>query len=568
MTQQGENQLHDEIVKLSQEKPYLNDYVNQLYDEHGEYPMYVEDVDDEHAVDSPNVMYRTGEDCFAHIFGPIGEEIKYYVVEPSLDSEDEQLAKRIKKRMLELSASLRPPEEESEFEDYFETLFDESLMRTGSSDSFIGELSKMLKSPPSVNDDQYKRIKHILNRDIAGLGPLQGLMLDPHNEDIHIIGHEETYVDHDVFSMLSTSVEWSSRDHLTSWIENIGERMDNPVSDATPIIDSTLPDGSRINIMYSEDVSIRGPSLTIRQGVEVPLTILQITKWGTISPELAAYLWLCLENDRTCFVVGETASGKTTTLNAMLSFIPRDSKLYTAEDTAEVVPPHDAWQQLITREGTGDERTDVDMFDLVASALRSRPNYIVVGEVRGPEAQMAFQAAQTGHPVLLTFHASDIVSMIQRLTGEPINVPEPFIDNCDVALFQNRVKQGDEVARRVTSVQEIEGYSKEEEGVITREVFSWNPRTDDIEFTGLNNSYVLEDQIGELLGMEDTTDIYDEVERRADIIRRLIDADIIEYHDVNEAIDTIQRDGVEALSEIDSTGLTSDMDFGGVSGDK
>jgi flagellar protein FlaI len=145
--------------------------------------------------------------------------------------------------------------------------------------------------------------------------------------------------------------------------------------------------------------------------------------------------------------------------------------------------------------------------------------------------------------------------MIQRFTSNPINVPETFMDNCDVALFQNRVKQGDEVLRRVTSVQEIEGYSEYEGGVVTREAFSWNPRDDEVQFTGRNNSHVLENQIATLLGYDDTRKIYDELDRRAEIIRRLIDADVTGYHEVNDAIETFQRDGVEALP-IDIGGLT------------
>ncbi len=556
MTRMGQSTLDDELAAIASRKPYLNNYLNNIFNEYGEYPKFVEEAYPEDEVNNPNLMYRTSEDTFAHIFGPRGEDIVYYVVEPTLNDRERDIAKRIRRRMLEISASIRPPSDESEFEEYFDELFNEALVREGEqADSLFGQVSRTLRNPPTVDEQQYETIRYILNRDIAGLGPLNGLMMDAYNEDIHIIGHEESYVDHKIFSLIGTSVTWPTQEALESWIENIGERIENPVSDATPIIDSTLPDGSRINIMYSEDVSIRGPSLTIRQGVDEPLTINQITKWGTMSPKLAAYLWLCLENEQSAFVVGETASGKTTTLNAMLAFIPRDSKIYTAEDTAEVVPPHDTWQQVLTREGTGDERTDVDMFDLVEAALRSRPNYVVVGEVRGPEAQMAFQAAQTGHPVLVTFHASDIRSMVQRLTGEPINVPEAFIDNCDVALFQNRVKQGNDVLRRVTSVQEIEGYSKEEEGILAREVFSWNPQTDDIEFTGLNNSYVLEDRVATLLGYPDTREIYDELERRAEIIRRLIEADITGYHEVNEAIATIQRDGIEAILEINTAGV-------------
>jgi len=160
---------------------------------------------------------------------------------------------------------------------------------------------------------------------------------------------------------------------------------------------------------------------------------------------------------------------------------------------------------------------------------------------------MAFQAAQTGHPVMLTFHASDIVSMIQRFTSDPINVPETFMGIADVALFQNRVKQGDDVLRRVTSVQEIEGYSDEMDGVVTRQVFDWDPVEDEIVFRGMNNSYVLEEQIATLLGYADTRDIYDDLEFRAELMERMIQEGILEYHEVNETIQAYQRDGVEGL---------------------
>lgn len=556
MTQMGQSTRDQELEQACREKSFLQDYINELFEEYGEYPLYVDEVTEEHDVGNPNVMYQVGENAFIHIHGPVGEAAKYYVVEPELTDEERETADKIKKRMLELSATVTPPDTDDEFNEYFDELFQEALVDSGESQDLLTRAKNILEDKMTLEENQNSRIKYVLTRNISGLGPLQGVMLDSQNEDIHVIGHDECYIDHGTFGLISTDVSWNSQEDLESWMENIGERIENPVSDATPIVDATLPDGSRINIIYSSDVSIRGPSMTIRQGVEVPLSILQITKWGTLSPRLSAYLWLCLENEQTVFVVGETASGKTTTLNSIMTFIPRDSKVYTAEETAEVQPPHDTWQQLLTRDGGGGgETTEVDMFDLVAAALRSRPTYVIVGEVRGAEAQMAFQAAQTGHPVMLTFHASDVVSMIQRLSGEPINVPETFIDNCDVALFQNRVKRDDDLLRRVTSVQEIEGYSKEEEGVITRQVFSWNPSSDEIEFKGMNNSFVLEEQIATLLGYEDSKEIYDELARREEIIERMIDADIMHWDEVNDAIETIQRDGVEALDEINSTGL-------------
>lgn len=548
MTKQGQSTIHSELESAALDLPFLQEYLNNHFNEAGEYPLYVEEAEDDHFDKNPNLMYRVGDNTFIHIYGAAGEETKYRVVEPQLTEDEKEIYDQVRDRMLQISTSVKPPESEDDFDDYFEELFER--VAGGENVSLMDKLKSTVGENTQLTGRTKEKLKYVLKRDIVDLGPLNPLMIDEHNEDIHIIGHVESYVDHEVFNLLSTTVSWDSQEDLEAWIKNMGERMDSPISDSTPIVDATLPDGSRINIMYSEDVSARGPSLTIRQGIDVPLTINQITKWGTLSPKLVAYLWLALENDQTIFVVGETASGKTTTLNSMLSFIPRDAKIYSAEDTAEVVPPHDAWQQTLTREDTGDESSDVTMFNLVESALRARPNYILVGEVRGEEAQMAFQAAQTGHPVILTFHASDIRSMIQRMTGEPLNVPETFMDNCNIALFQNRVKRGDEILRRVTSVQEIEGYSDEEEGVITRQTFSWNPRTDEVEFTGVNNSYIMEEKVATLLGYEDTRDIYDEIDRRAKIVERLIDADVLGYQEVNEAYATIQREGVEALDMI------------------
>ena len=551
----GTARLSNELDALASEHPHLRKHLEWFYDEYTEYPTLIDEPSDEWESHRPNVIYEAEAPIFCHVHGDLGIDTTYYCVEPTLDDDDRALYDRIRSRILDKSVTRPAPGNETEFEEHLDELLAETAeVTSGITGQSLGRLRSFGAGKVGLSQDRYDRLRYQLQRDIVGLGPLEPVMADTANEDIHVIGPHQCYVDHGTYGMLGTTVDFGSDQQFEQWLRNMGERMNHPVSDSDPIIDSTLPDGSRINIIYSDDVSVQGPSLTIRQGEEIPLTVFQITKWGTLSPELCAYLWLCLENEQTVFVVGETASGKTTTLNAALSFIPRDSKIYTAEDTAEVVPPHDTWQQLLTREGSGDENTDVDMFDLVAAALRSRPDYIVVGEVRGAEGQMAFQAAQTGHPVMLTFHASDIVSMIQRFTGSPINVPETFMDNCDVALFQNRVKQGDDILRRVTSVQEIEGYSDYEGGVVTREVFRWDPRDDEVAFTGRNNSYVLEEQIATLLGYADTREIYDELDRRAEIVRQLIEAGVLGYEEVDEAISGFQRDGIEGLP-IQITGL-------------
>ncbi len=548
MTEHGTAKPSDELRKAAMRRPHLREHLREFKQITGEFPLFIEEPKSEYESDRPNVLYPVGGPIYCHVYGDLGQQTKYYAIEPEMSGPQATILDQVKNKLLSVSGNHRAPESEAEYDDLIEQLLEDVTHVEGRQDGWRWLIERVLnwgKLP--VTESTYEDIRYRLNRDIVGLGPLEPVMRDPANEDIHVIGPHECHVDHGTFGMLETTVDFGTRKEFDTWLRNIGERIGDPLSDADPIVDSTLPDGSRINIIYSDDVSVKGSSLTIRQGEDTPLSVNQITNWGTLSPELAAYLWLCLENEQTVFVVGETASGKTTTLNAILSYIPRDSKIYTAEDTAEVIPPHNTWQQLLTREGGDEGSSDVDMFDLVAAALRSRPDYIIVGEVRGAEGRMAFQAAQTGHPVMLTFHASDIVSMIQRFTSEPINVPETFMDNADVALFQNRVKQGNDVLRRVTSVQEIEGYSKEMDGVVTREVFSWDPVEDEIVFQGMNNSYVLEEQIATLLGYADTRDIYDDLRFRAELIERMIQEGILGYHEVNEAIDSFHRDGVEGL---------------------
>ncbi|ELZ91355.1 type II secretion system protein [Haloferax mucosum ATCC BAA-1512] len=545
-TEHGSAKLSDDLKRLAMQWPHLREHLKRFRQITGEFPMLVDEPGD-YESRRPNIIYPLGGPVFCQIYGNFGETTKYYTIEPEMDDEELEVFSRVKDKLLERSVSKPAPEESADYEERIEELLSEIVHITGNDRGPLGSVAKRLDvAGIEVPQETYDKIQYRLTRDIVGLGPLEPIMRDPENEDIHVIGPRQVDVDHGTFGLLETSVEFDDEEQFDNWLRNMGERIGDPVSDAHPIVDSTLPDGSRINIIYSDDVSLKGSSLTIRQGDDVPLSIFQITKWGTLSPELAAYLWIALENERTIFVVGETASGKTTTLNAILSFIPQDSKIYTAEDTAEVLPPHDTWQQLLTREGRGSD-SEVDMFDLVAAALRSRPDYIIVGEVRGEEGRMAFQAAQTGHPVMLTFHASDIVSMIQRFTGDPINVPETFMDNCDIALFQNRVRRGNDILRRVTSVQEIEGYSKEMGGVVTREAFYWDPVNDEIVFQGMNNSFIMEQKVATLLGYDDTRKIYDDIKFRAELVRRAIQENVLGYHEVNELIEDYQRDGVEGL---------------------
>ncbi|MCE4599746.1 MAG: type II/IV secretion system ATPase subunit, partial [Desulfurococcales archaeon] len=246
------------------------------------------------------------------------------------------------------------------------------------------------------------------------------------------------------------------------------------------------------------------------------------------------------------FVCGETASGKTTSLNAISVFIRPTAKIVTIEDTAEVVLPHPNWTRELTRD-TGKKESSVTMFDLLRAALRQRPNYIIVGEIRGAEGNIAFQAMQTGHPVMATFHAANLERLIQRLTNHPINVPKTNIDSLNIAWFQSAVYVKGFPARRVISINEIIGYDPDSGAIAAVPSFTWDPVKDQFIFSGRGASYLLEEKIAVMRGLPRTriSEIYEELELRRRFLQTLVDKKIFDYFDVYKAIVKAYSLGVE-----------------------
>ncbi|MEM3341325.1 MAG: type II/IV secretion system ATPase subunit, partial [Thermoplasmata archaeon] len=240
----------------------------------------------------------------------------------------------------------------------------------------------------------------------------------------------------------------------------------------------------------------------------------------------------CMEYGMNMIISGETASGKTTTLNAVLHFINANKKVYSAEDTPEVVPPQPVWQRLVTRP-TGPEESRVELFDLVRAGLRSRPDYIIVGEVRGREGNALFQAMQTGHSCLSTFHAPSVKHLIQRFTGDPINVPIRFMDNLNICVFQSLFYKGEKLERRVTTVDEIIRYSKDLNGVLHRSVFVWDEDREEHFFRGMNNSHILENKIAPQMKFTDRRKIYEEMKERTKVLKTMVDNNLSDYDTVS-----------------------------------
>ncbi|WP_421077038.1 type II/IV secretion system ATPase subunit [Methanothermococcus sp. Ax23] len=540
--------MADEFKTSMERNPHLRKYVDNFKKTYLKMPEFMVSLSrDLKELKYPNILYPIGDPLFIHIFGTHDVKTKYIVIEPRLETLDEKLTyKMIMDKLLEYAPYADSPESDEEFGKILTDLFNKTTKVVESKKKGKKFFNFLNAGKIEITKPERDKYLYLLKRDLIGLGVLEPIKRDPYIEDIHVIGSNGCQLVHKIFDMLPTNIRWENDIELSNYLKNMCERIGRPVSDANPVVDGSLPDGSRINIIYSTDVSLKGPSFTIRKFTDVPISITQIISWGTMSAQTAAYLWLCLEYGMSIFICGETASGKTTTLNAILPFIKPKSKVFSCEDTAEVKPPQPVWQQLLTRE-RGPEESRVTLFDLLRAALRSRPNYIIVGEIRSVEGAVAFQAMQTGHPVLSTFHAANVRKMIQRLNGDPINIPLTFMDNLHVALFQLAVYSRGKFLRRVVSIEEIEGYYKEVDGVITRGVFEWDPQNDKHNFTGLNNSYILEDKIAKVAGYDDPREIYDELNLRTRILEEMIARGMFGYYEVLDVIWNFYEKGLEGL---------------------
>ena len=539
---------------LMAEYPHIRIWIEDFEAKHGSRPIYYGPLDrDARAVSPRNLIYATRPPCFAHVYSPPeGAEgagnTYWFGLEPTIDEEEEEIRDQIVERLLRDAPQKERFDNDEEFIAMIHEMVDEMTTTTTSllSNPVINQTRELLgfgEAPIKVTDEQLVRLKYVVVRDLVNNGPLETLLADEMLEDIHSIGLSAINMDHKVFPMLTSNIAFKDQEILTKYLRSMSERIGRPVSDSKPIVDGALLDGSRINIIYSDDVSIQGSSFTIRKFAEETISIIQLIQWKTLSSQMAAYIWLGLESGMSMLVSGETASGKTTTLNAILPFVDHNVKIYTAEDTPEVKVSHTIWQRLITRDSKNED-SRVEMFDLLKAALRSRPRYIIIGEIRGVEGAIAFQAMQTGHPVVGTFHASNIVKLIQRFTGDPINVPARFFDNLNFAIFQEVVEApGGGIARRITGVSEVIGFDKTADGILTRNMFEWDPVNDEVYFRGMFQSDMLENKIAPRMGFRSKRDIYDELERRTTVIQRMVDRDLTHFDDVFDLLDVYFKEG-------------------------
>ncbi|MBN1167079.1 MAG: type II/IV secretion system ATPase subunit [Methanospirillaceae archaeon] len=321
----------------------------------------------------------------------------------------------------------------------------------------FGEVAKVVTSyDPKIPEERLHVLFYYLQRNLSGYGKIDPLMHDELLEDISCNGHDiPVFVHHRLYGSMPTTIQFGGEE-LNRYVLKLSQKADKQVSLTSPLLDAALPNGSRAQITYSDIISTKGSSFTIRKFRTDPMTPATLLSFNTYNPELMAFLWLALENRKSLIVVGGTASGKTSAMNAFSFFIPHNSKIVSLEDTREIQIPHKNWLPVQTRQASSmTDRGTIDLFDLLKASLRQRPEYIIVGEVRGSEAQTLFQAMNSGHTTLSTLHAGTIEEALNRLTNEPINVPAAMFGALDLIIVQTFHYREGRMIRRCDAIHEI-----------------------------------------------------------------------------------------------------------------
>ncbi|MFB6201993.1 MAG: type II/IV secretion system ATPase subunit [Halorhabdus sp.] len=354
------------------------------------------------------------------------------------------------------------------------------------------EPAVLASDPDTLTEYQVEKLLYLLKRDYIGYGKIDPIKHDINVEDISCDGYNSrVFVYHTEYENIITNIEHGETS-LDDFVVKLAQRSGKGISKRQPQVDTTLPDGSRAQLTLGREVSDHGTNYTIRQFKDVPFTPIDLINWNTFSLDEMAFLWLCIENNKSMIFAGGTASGKTTSLNAVSLFIPSNTKIVSIEDTREVELPQRNWVASVTRPSFGeDEVGDIDEFDLLEAALRQRPDYIVMGEVRGEEGRDLFQVMSTGHTGYSTFHADTVGEVIKRFTTDPINVSKTLFTALDLVSIQTQTRVQGTKARRNKTLTEINEYSPENDEINVRDVYQWQAESD--EFLQMGSSSTLEE---------------------------------------------------------------------------
>lgn len=402
----------------------------------------------------------------------------------------------------------------------------------------------------AISNEYLDNLARKLFQDLVGYGEIDPLIRDDNLEEIMVIGIDNpVFVYHREYGMMKTNILFKDAGEVMNLIDSIARQINRRIDQESPILDGRLPDGSRVNATIPP-ISADGPSMTIRKFKRDPLTIIDLINSKTISVELAAFFWLCFDGlgvkSANAIISGGTSSGKTTTLNALSSFINPKERIITIEDTLELQIPHEHVIRMETRPPNVENRGELTMNDLVKNSLRQRPDRIIVGEVRGSEAITLFTALNTGHSGFGTLHSNDARETITRLTNAPMSVPNIMISAIDFIIMQNRIYRSDGVSfRRISEVAEVSGI---EEGVIQlNKIFEWDPQSDTIKNVGITSKTLTE--IANVSG-NSLNSLYDEIKNREIVLQHMVDQNIRSIRDVSTVLEMYYLDSQKVLNRI------------------
>lgn len=394
---------------------------------------------------------------------------------------------------------------------------------------------------------QLRTLLYYLVRDIIRYSRIDPLKHDVNIEDIHCVGYDQPiFVNHSKYGLMVTTIRFPNQE-LDSFVNNLAEDAGKGISKRNPDVDATLSDGSRAQLTLKGEISGHGTNFTIRQFREVPFTPVDLINWETYSIDQMVYLWLAIEHQKSMIIAGGTASGKTTTLNALTLFMPANSKFVSIEDTRELELPQRAWLSSKTRPGfNDDDAAEIDEFDLLENGLRQRPDYVIMGEVRGEEGRTLFQVMSTGHTTYTTFHADDFQKLINRFTGDPINVPKAMFSSLDLISIQKQVQLDGERLRRNTEIVELDEWNAAEEKWDGGTPFEWDPKTD--EHIEKDESSILEEI--RLENGWDTQDLHRELWSRRIVLAYLVKEGLNTYPAVAATLQAFMRQPEDVLTLI------------------
>jgi flagellar protein FlaI len=457
----------------------------------------------------------------AVIRDPDTQKVHYEIIEPTLLAEEEKQLKEIKSLLREeLEITPKDLKTHARAIEFLKTK--------------VKELIKNYHL--KIAEEAIDKLLYYIIRDFLGYGKIDPLMKDHLIEDISADGvNIPLYVWHRQYESLPTNVIFKDENELNSFIIRLAYLSKKNISIASPMLDSSLPDGSRIQLTYGSEVTRRGSTFTIRRFRVDPLTISDLITFNTLSSEIAAYFWYIIENRASVLVAGGVASGKTTTLNCLSMFIRPEMKIVSVEDTAELNLPHENWIPSVVRPGYGfgDKSAGaITLFDLLKAAVRQRPDFIIVGEVRGEEAYTLFQAMATGHLGMSTIHAESVEAVLRRLESEPMNIPRSLLAMIDVIMVQIRTEIDGKPARRAFTIAEMVGLNQRTKDFKTNQIFQWNAKDDSFQYSG--QSYIL-DRNMKKFGLEES-EIRKEILRRKAVLDWMAKNNIRRYFDVANVI--------------------------------